>query len=401
MAFFHGGGFIVNSNRDMLPTSLLAQENCIIVMFNYRISIFGYLSTGTSSLPGNYAISDQINLLRWIQLYGDDLWGDPNDVTIFGSSIGSVSVHYLLLIKQANGLFHKAIMESGSAFCERSLVPNPLDISMKLGSKVGCFTVNNPQELVQCLRFKSTAELMMGAKSLFTQWVLPSVLGPVIDKFSRPTGYQFLPDYPEKLPIVSKVPVIAGITKDEGLTAFVKLSKEFSWEQLHSISSIEKLILPHYLDLIMRFRKDPTQRQHFIENLARETIQLYWNDFAKDTVLTLVDILGDLWINTCHRKSLEHLCMNSVPSVHAYLFTHHDTDISPSEIGKDIREFKQSGKNHLILDKGVAHTEEILYLLEPQIEIMSANRLTNPYRNQLMSSSLSNIWTNFAILGLI
>ncbi len=326
-----------------------------------------------------------------------------NFVTVFGSSIGSVSIHYLLLMEQANGLFHKAIMESGSAFCERSLVPNPLDISMKLGSKVGCFTVNSPQELVQCLHLKSTTELMMGAKSLATQWVLPSVLGPVIDKFSRQKNYQFLPDYPEKLPVVNKVPVIAGITKDEGLTAFVKLSKEFSWEELHSISSIEKLILPHYLDLIMRFRKDPSQRKHFIDALARETVQLYWNDFAKDTVVTLVDILGDLWINTCHRKSLEHLCMNSVPSVHAYLFTHHDTEISPSEIEKDILKFKESGKNHIIFEKGVAHTEEILYLIEPQMEIMSRNgsRLTNSFRNRMMASSLSNIWTNFAIFGLI
>lgn len=407
MVFFHGGGFFVRAASSYIPVPLLSEQNVVVVLFNYRISIFGYLSTGTKDMPGNYGSLDQITLLKWVQLYGKDFGGDTNDVTIFGSSVGAVSIHYLLLSKLASGLFHKAIMESGSALCERSLVPNPLDVATRLGHVVGCDgkeTRRSPSELVACLRSKSTMELMIGAQHLTYQWVLPTFLGPVTDSDSRPALKQFLPDYPENLPVFNKVPVITGITKDEGLTAFVKLSQQFSSEQLINPKFIASTILPHYLNLIMRPRKSHFTRPQFIQNLAKQVVNVYQENFASDPLLTLINILGDLWINTCHRKSLESLCTLSLydarPSspIYAYIFTHHDPRSSPSEVGEEIQQFHKSGVHHPILDFGVGHTEEILYILRDEnTEELLGKDLE---RNRMMSGALSQLWTTFAHEGL-
>lgn len=66
-------------------------------------------------VPGNAAFKDIVLALQWVQSNIRKFLGDPNNVTVFGESAGSAAVHYLLLSPVAKGLFHKAIMQSGSA----------------------------------------------------------------------------------------------------------------------------------------------------------------------------------------------------------------------------------------------------------------------------------------------
>ncbi|MFM2360082.1 MAG: hypothetical protein RLY16_2075 [Bacteroidota bacterium] len=95
-----------------------AKQGVLLVTINYRLGRLGFfahpaLSKEFPNEPkGNYGYMDQIAALQWIQKNIAAFGGDPNNVTIFGFSAGGVSVHSLLTIPSAKGLFHKAIGES-------------------------------------------------------------------------------------------------------------------------------------------------------------------------------------------------------------------------------------------------------------------------------------------------
>lgn len=80
--------------------------------------ISGFLKLDDPSLEvsGNAGLKDLILALRWVKHNIHQFSGDPNNITIFGESAGAAAVHYLLLSPLSDGLFHKAILESGVVF---------------------------------------------------------------------------------------------------------------------------------------------------------------------------------------------------------------------------------------------------------------------------------------------
>jgi para-nitrobenzyl esterase len=120
MVWIHGGGFTGGSGSG--PGSAgdaFAKQGVILTTINYRLGRLGHFAHPALSKEhpeepkGSYAYMDQIAALQWIQKNIAEFGGDPNNVTIFGFSAGGVSVHSLLTIPAAKGLFHKAISESG------------------------------------------------------------------------------------------------------------------------------------------------------------------------------------------------------------------------------------------------------------------------------------------------
>lgn len=120
MVWIHGGGFTGGSGSG--PGSAgdaFAKQGVILTTINYRLGRFGHFAFPALSkehpeeFKGSYAYMDQIAALKWIKENIAAFGGDPNNVTIFGFSAGGVSVHSLLTIPAAKGLFHKAISESG------------------------------------------------------------------------------------------------------------------------------------------------------------------------------------------------------------------------------------------------------------------------------------------------
>ncbi|MDL2266160.1 carboxylesterase family protein [Parabacteroides sp. OttesenSCG-928-G07] len=119
MVWIHGGGFVGGSGADQSSTGEeFAKQGVILMTFNYRLGRLGHFAFPALSAEypdepkGSYAYMDQIAALKWVQENISAFGGDPNNVTIFGESAGGVSVHSLLTIPQAKGLFHKAILES-------------------------------------------------------------------------------------------------------------------------------------------------------------------------------------------------------------------------------------------------------------------------------------------------
>ena len=122
MFWIYGGGYSGGSaseprhNGDALPT-----HGVVLVTINYRLGVLGFFATDelakeAKGSAGNYGLLDMVAGLQWVKANIAKFGGDPGNVTIFGESAGSFAVSTLMAAPPAQGLFHKAIGESGGAF---------------------------------------------------------------------------------------------------------------------------------------------------------------------------------------------------------------------------------------------------------------------------------------------
>ena len=121
MVWIHGGGNTIGNSYFYQGAELVRHGRVVVVAIQYRMGPLGFfrhasLREGTQPVEGsgNFAILDMIASLRWVQENIRAFGGDPNNVTIFGESAGGRNVYSLLLAPQAAGLFHRAIVQSGS-----------------------------------------------------------------------------------------------------------------------------------------------------------------------------------------------------------------------------------------------------------------------------------------------
>jgi para-nitrobenzyl esterase len=118
MVWIHGGAFIFGSGS-AYDGSQFAKQGVVVVTVNYRLGRAGWFAhpaltaENPKALLGNYGLMDQIAALAWVRDNIKEFGGDEKNVTIFGESAGAISVNYLMLAPQAQGLFAKAMSESG------------------------------------------------------------------------------------------------------------------------------------------------------------------------------------------------------------------------------------------------------------------------------------------------
>lgn len=122
MFWIHGGGFSMGAGSEATyDGGLLAERgDVVVVSINYRLGALGYLYLGAHGGPQwgaatNAGQLDQIAALGWVRDNIAAFGGDPGQVTIFGESAGAVAVATLLAMPDAQGLFGKAIAQSGTA----------------------------------------------------------------------------------------------------------------------------------------------------------------------------------------------------------------------------------------------------------------------------------------------
>lgn len=152
MVWIYGGGFSVgDSNANFYGPDYLIEEGVVVVTFNYRLGMLGFLSTGDKAAPGNYGLKDQVAVLKWVQKNIEKFGGDPKCVTIFGQSAGAASVQYLVQAPVTKGLFHRAIAQSGSTLCPWALQRDPARIAFEIGLSSGIVT-RDTKELIDKLR---------------------------------------------------------------------------------------------------------------------------------------------------------------------------------------------------------------------------------------------------------
>ncbi len=124
MVWLHGGGFISGSgSADIFEGSnLTAHGDIVLVTVTHRLGILGFLRLDEHGAPdsGNIAMLDMVAALHWVRDNIESFGGDPGNVTLFGQSGGTGKISTLLAMPAAEGLFHKAIMQSGCALILRT-----------------------------------------------------------------------------------------------------------------------------------------------------------------------------------------------------------------------------------------------------------------------------------------
>jgi para-nitrobenzyl esterase len=138
MFWIHGGAFVNGAGSSPIydGANFAHHGDVVVVTVNYRLGAFGFLHLdeifgADFAGSGNAGILDQVAALEWVRDNIEAFGGNPDDITIFGESAGGMSVSTLLGLPAAEGLYHRAIVQSGSAsFATRS------DIATKTAREV-------------------------------------------------------------------------------------------------------------------------------------------------------------------------------------------------------------------------------------------------------------------------
>ena len=224
MVYIHGGGYQIGTTV-IHPSDILALQGVVVVLIQYRLGPFGFLTTGDSAAPGNFGMLDQVEALKWVKENIANFGGNPSKVTIFGVSAGGTSVSLHLMSPLSKDLFHQAIAESGvdlSPFATHP-VSFGLNHTKVLAGKLKC-TTRDHSAMVTCIRQKNASEIKEAADSVnfeistdYLQWA------PVVDN-------KFLHDTPRNLRAKNefkKVHLMIGFTSQESANSLPATAKSF------------------------------------------------------------------------------------------------------------------------------------------------------------------------------
>lgn len=214
IVFVHGGANLFGSGSEYLASRMAADEDVVVVTINYRMGIFG--SFVFPGLPdgGTFGLLDQVMALEWVRDHIEAFGGDPGNVTLMGQSWGGLCVSAHLVSPLSEGLFHRAVIQSGVA-----LADFPAGTMFGLPAIHSLWATEDErtpvsQSVIEDLRIDETKDIIgalrkvpTGLLNAFSALYVPYVWGT-----------RFLPEHPVDATLAGEihpVPVLAGSTRDE------------------------------------------------------------------------------------------------------------------------------------------------------------------------------------------
>lgn len=354
--WIHGGSLMIGMASMYDGSALVAFEDLVVVIIQYRLGVLGFFSTGDKHATGNWGYLDQVAALRWIQQNIAYFGGDPGCVTIFGGSAGGISVSLHVVSPMSQGLFHRAIMESGVALLPGLTVSSSDEVTTRVAKLSGCGQVDS-EALVGCLRSKSEEEILAISKHFK---FFPAVVDGT-----------FLPRHPQELLAFADfqpVPSIIGVNNNEfgwllPLTLNIsdpkkEMDKEMVKATLQQMSSLVALP-PEAGDLLI---------EEYIEDSADpQTIKAQFHEMMEDTIF----VIPALQVANFQR---------SHAPVYFYEFQHQPSffkDIKPPHVRAD-------------------HGDELLFVFGT-ISWRGYVKVTE--EEKLLSRKIMKYWANFARNG--
>jgi para-nitrobenzyl esterase len=249
LVYIHGGGNIQGSANEVVAGTtrlfdgkhLAEERDVVVVTIQYRLGALGFLSQpaldaeSTEGVSGNYATRDQIAALEWVQRNIAAFGGDPSRVLLFGESAGAVNTCTLLASPRASGLFHAALMQSGS--CRQPSVDASRAWMTQAIADSACGTDPDPVTCLRGLDAEAVVRELPGAFGVFDISFSPvGRYGPVVDGVILPQS----PETALAAGAFEPVPFVVGANAEE-LAALITTTVETEPEL---VAAIEQAMAP-------------------------------------------------------------------------------------------------------------------------------------------------------------
>lgn len=346
MVWIHGGGFVGGSGSDQRSDgTLMASKGVVLVSFNYRSGIFGFLAHPELSaesdlkISGNYGLQDQIAALKWIQDNISHFGGDPNRVTVFGVSAGSASISLLLTCPQAKGLFQQTILHSPGAARPLATLAQAEDFSVKaLGVDIKRLRSLSEEDI-----FKLTSSMNPKIRGLTT----PRILRPILDGVYLSENERDV----FKAHRQAMLPMIVGSNWDEGSL----LTKDWA---IHSVDDYVQLVNLNF------------------KTFAAQALALYPIKAEEEIRSCIAHLFADTQFNYGTRL-LAQSNSNQVAKTWRYLFAKR----RPSQMD------------------GPHHGQEVAHVFGNLSAKVTPIENDFDHQDELISSAMLNYWVQFACTG--
>lgn len=372
MVYIHGGCFFSGTGAPYLyGGDFFPEHDVILVGISYRLSVEGFLCLGIKEAPGNAGLKDVVAALKWIQENIKSFGGDPNKVTLFGESAGAVATSFMIISPAAKGLFHKAILQSGSSLAPWALQHDPIKAAMSLVNKLG-YSANNPKDIYNIISKKTTKELINTITHYEEKFCVAEtdIFVPCVERHLE--GIEpIITDYPANIILsdnYTKVPMIIGYTNHEGIY-FV--SADYGTSLGNNTRAIDPArVLQRDLQFPSENDKNCT-----VDKIRRH----YFTPSKEEMIMDMVNLYSDLHFKFPLVLESELYSRTSDQPIYYYHFKYSGLINMPKVI---------SGFG---LSTGASHADELFYLFKPH-----SFPLPHRFLESEMIKRMLTMWTNFA-----
>ncbi|XP_059055067.1 uncharacterized protein LOC131849096 [Achroia grisella] len=344
--------------------------NIMVITLNFRLGILGFMKPSTTEHEyGNNGLLDQLAALTWIKDNIQDLNGDPTSVTLMGHGTGAACVNFLILSPISNGLFHRAILMSGSALSDWAMTKNPLQYTLQVAQSIGC----NPssKNLMSCLQInqRGLSEIKK-VQILAREFETP--LGPTVaGNFITNEPKETMESFPN---LLSRYQLLSGVTEMESYHDFGVIELD------HGILENQRD------DFIVKYNKI------IFEGAGREALK----DILKQYSPSKLD--PQRWSVEANRDVILNIFSDARTLSPAINFANYQSKANRQSY------FYVFGHNSVSTDyaplnKSV-HGEELPYVLGVPLGGANTHFHTEyTQKEKLLSEVMMRLWTNFVKIG--
>ena len=356
MFWIYGGGFEFGSGS--LPTyegTRLAQQEVVVVTFNYRLGVFGFLALDEldkeGSNSGNFGLQDSLAALQWVKKNIAAFGGDPDNITIFGESAGAHAVGLLMASPLSKGLFQKAIMESGAFWDSEA---GPLEIFTQARARGAAFEKKVAAPNVAALRALPADVINAAAPWLVTTDPKLSAFAPNLDKYVLTANAGTVFNTGGQM----KVPMLAGWNANEGQT-----------------------FAPYGIPALTQQQFENGAKMYFGPTVPFPFRNLYPDSTVAQRNQSSIDLIGDMVIREQTYTALE--------------LQRRTADLPPNSLWA--YQFKFSSA----FTPNPVHTTELPYVFGNFVPNPAVSPVQGPptAEDEAFSATLRKYWSNFAKTG--